>query len=310
MREPPPVVLKVCALLVVSAEFPEYFCFILVGLLLFLAALLAILGNTTVPGKRGIRSITKLGWLSGIVAVFGLAVATISINQTHKKENEAVQQREAAIQITTEANKKIGTLGKELGQTVNALAEANQLTEKLKRSLGAATEETAKSNARMVVIEKYLQEATTELSQSQRLTRSLKRDLAYMRTQMLAYRTFLQDLRNHADRSRETVMAQFVTLGPGKGWGSPNYVYSGSLLKLLGQCDTLLVGTHEREEKVSVDTGRATELAISGPPGFKQRLFLLNKSIDECRFKVFVESSPRIRSIKWSWIEERIEQIE
>jgi hypothetical protein len=65
-------------------------------------------------------------------------------------------------------------------------------------------------------------------------------------------------------------------------------------------------GSNVRYQIVMPNMTEHSEIAIIGEGGSSKRWAILNLSDTECDGKVYVESTPRIRSTDWSWIEERV----
>jgi hypothetical protein len=119
------------------------------------------------------------------------------------------------------------------------------------------------------------------------------------------YEQVLTTLRSQSERQPQQVMTQFVELDGGQ-WHAPNSIFAGSVVKLYGfGCEvTLLYGG--REEVIYARPQQPPEVMVIGAPGVPMRWAL--RSNEVCGGKVQVTSTPRGRSIDWSWVEERIAQ--
>lgn len=170
-------------------------------------------------------------------------------------------------------------------------------------------------------------------------------------------------IRTESIRQPQRVMSQYVELRPGCFWSAPNSIYGGSIVKLYGFSDIVIVtygrylrddgemeylisrcADHlryitpyrssrssfnryeyrmDQEELQNIKNelencfrGRArfdiaipssdghTEIAIIGESGRRLPWGLISLSRREDGGKVYVESTPRIRSEDWSWVEE------
>jgi hypothetical protein len=118
----------------------------------------------------------------------------------------------------------------------------------------------------------------------------------------------LEEIRKQSDRQPQQVMAQYVQLEGRRIWRAPNLIYSGSKIKLYGfTCDILLRYGGDREIIPAGEGGsRPVETAIIGSSGQGMVWSLENTTGEFCHGKVYVESTPRSRSIDWSWVEEKI----
>ncbi len=266
-------------------------------LITFLAALLAIKGGTWDENANGLKKITRVGYFVAILAAISF-FTSLFITYNSRKDSES------------------------------------------------QSEKLAQAVAKTSIIE-------SQLDQSLENEKSIREEAAWLRSSLEAaqskiegYKSILETIRAESIRQPQQVMAQYVKLYPRQEWIAPNHIYGGSIVKLYGFQDNVLVfygmetgyyyadkiqylvrqcnyegisNVHGLESclrgQVKFDIVRPernghSEIAIIGYSGERMSWGLLGLSGRRDSGKVFVESTPRIRSENWSWIEEARDSIE
>lgn len=263
------------------------------GLLItFLATIIAIKGGTWDNNRKGIQKLTITGRIAVIIAFLGFIISIITTHQT-KKESKL-----------------------KLKKLIKTLSYTEQIKIKVKN------------------LEKQLENAT-------------KRERE-IKEQLEIYKDILQSIRGESERQPQVVMAQYVELGPYELYLAPNLLYGGSIIKFYGFRSKLLLVYGNRFLNPSIVRRLASEvrrrlsyeeisesnsflfgnfneglhyhiiipsiighseIAVIGGSGIGMHWVLVNLSDRYCGGKVFVESTPRIRSHNWSWVEETISSI-
>jgi len=124
------------------------------------------------------------------------------------------------------------------------------------------------------------------------------------------YRSVLDQILARSDRQPQQTMAQAVTIKPGEKWNAPNLIYPGSVVKFHGFREDLILHFGGSTQLVPIHkvAPNPLEVAVTGASGQGMRWSLENISDDICEGKVFVISTPRVRSVDWSWNEEEIRE--
>ena len=137
-------------------------------------------------------------------------------------------------------------------------------------------------------------------------TESIKVKIIETEAQLRIYKEIVDEIRHRSDRYLQTVMAEYVQLYPGRTWSAPNRIYPGSILRLYGFNGKILLSYADIRQIINTDYDRigASEVAIIGNSGRGMRWSLTNLSGEFTHGKVYVESTPRIRSNERSWEEE------
>ncbi|WP_428661958.1 hypothetical protein [Runella sp.] len=88
----------------------------------------------------------------------------------------------------------------------------------------------------------------------------------------------------------------------------PSTVYSGSLIKFVGDCPgSLQVMFGDRVIQLpSFDYQKPIEVPVIGNSGWHGRVKIINLTDEHCGFKLYIMSTPRSRSKEWSWKEEKL----
>lgn len=167
---------------------------------------------------------------------------------------------------------------------------------------------TWQSNQESKVKSMQITEAVSNTREAKEKAKVLDEQLSTMEVQLEAYKTILKAVRVESERQPQQVMAQYVPLEPGQIWRAPNLIYSGSIIKFYGFTSGLLLryGSHRQIIPAGEGGSHPVEIAIIGRSGEKMHWSVENITRQFCHGKIFVESTPRTRSIDWSWLEERI----
>lgn len=127
-----------------------------------------------------------------------------------------------------------------------------------------------------------------------------------LETQLRAYKEILGEVRDESQRQPQVVMSQYVPLRPRETWTAPNRIFPGSIVRFYGFECTLILSYGDSQDVIppGARDARPTETVVIGRSGAEMSWRLMNGSDRPCGGKVFVESTPRTRSIDWSWVEE------
>lgn len=271
-------------------------------LVVFTAAIVAIKGGTWNKQAVGLQKITVTGYITAILALLGL-IASIIV--THRNLSD-------------------------VKDTSRKLSQSIKHAEDLKQQLSASMEIENEIRTKTIKLHSLLETAQNKIKN---------------------YESLLDVIRQESTRQPQQVMAQYVELRPLRFWIAPNNIYGGSVIKLYGFQEKLLVvwgryirdarelehfayecayvmasgeryNSHRSEtlnrcdrngleiEVVEPNRGGHSEIAIIGPSGRRLPWGLITLSHRDDGGKVFVESTPRIRSQDWSWIEEIRDSLE
>ena len=154
----------------------------------FLAALLAVRGNTWVNGKP-----TAIGWVGAIVALVGL-VATIAITRATHEEN--VNQR-AALET---ANAKLGSAEQERSELAKQLEVNATLLVKAEEQRKTVVDQVAQTNKELTTTRAELKTVTAQASQTNKELEDARADLKLLRAH--------QDQEEHARAEFEARYAE------------------------------------------------------------------------------------------------------
>ena len=255
-------------------------------LIVFLASIVAIKGETWNKKRKGIKKVTVTGFIILILALLGFIISAVDTHKTKLESREKSEKLHQAVENTKRAKDKI--------------------------------EES-------------------------------KMELLKLGIQLDSYKKILTTIGGESERQIQHVMAEYVTLYSEDVWIAPNFIYGGSIIKFYGFRGNLLIIygdeinrgilrefahmfrrslIHENDEYFFdrfssrgyfrfqlILTGMNryrdhTELAIIGNSGQRLRWGILNLSDRTNSGKIFVESSPRIRSESWSWLEEAVTSVQ
>jgi hypothetical protein len=122
-----------------------------------------------------------------------------------------------------------------------------------------------------------------------------------------AFQEIVTIIRDQSERQPQIVMAQYVTIGPRQIWRAPNKIFSGSIIEFYGWEEDIELHYGDSSQNVprTPYMGEPKKIAIIGNSGDDVSWSIKNLSAHEVHGKVFVTSTPRLRSFDWSWVEER-----
>lgn len=130
--------------------------------------------------------------------------------------------------------------------------------------------------------------------------------LSIMKLNISAYKEVLYEISSESERQPQWTSLNYFTLEPNQETQMPNKVHSGSLIKFIGICDKLVIRYGNREIEVpKFNFSDHIEIAIAGPSGKSYSWSIENLGEEECGTKIYVLSTPRSRSNKWSYEEEK-----
>ena len=153
-------------------------------------------------------------------------------------------------------------------------------------------------------VKKKLQDTKAEL-----VSANLKID--NLTSEIAIYKEILETLKKQSDRQLQQVMIQWVPLEPHQRWRAPNYIFPGSIIKFYGFREGIILEYNGIRKKVPEWDGRnPTVIPIIGHSGRKMRWSIYNNSSHYNDGKIQVLSTPRSRSFDWSWVEEKLKEIE
>lgn len=149
-----------------------------------------------------------------------------------------------------------------------------------------------------------------QLAEAVHNTQEANERVKALEVQLEAYKTILKEVRAESERQPQQVMAQYVPLEPEQIWRAPNLIYPGSIIKFYGFTSNLVLRYGSDRQIIPAGEGGShpVEIAIIGRTGEGMNWSVENRTREFCHGKIFVESTPRTRSIDWSWLEERIRQ--
>lgn len=138
-------------------------------------------------------------------------------------------------------------------------------------------------------------------------TEMLRGETKELRDELKHSKEITKLLLEQSDRQLQEVMAEYIQFPGKRVWHAPNTIYPGSVIKFYGfTCDLILRYGEKIETIRSGDGGsKPTEIVITGNSGHATNWNLENQNSEFCHGKVYVSSSPRIRSSERSWKEER-----
>jgi hypothetical protein len=214
----------------------------LAAIVAFLAALIALTGETWDKMSPGKLKLTKAGRLAAGLAVLGFVVSLFMVHSSN--------------------------------------GDARKASKQLQRTASSA------ENARQEV---------------QFLEAKLQENGALLRE----YKSLLNVVLGDSERQPQYVMDEYVSLRRGETWHAPNTLYSGSLVRFYGFACTLVLSYKDREEYIQpVRYSSVPEVAVIGGSGESMAWGVRSASGEPCDGKIFVLSTPRIRSAVRSWREE------
>ena len=133
-------------------------------------------------------------------------------------------------------------------------------------------------------------------------TDSMKVKLDSYEAKISAYQSVIQQIRDYTERQEQTVMIQAVNLSKGKTWKAPNKLYPGSKIEVYffeGSSLELSYGGRRQDLRRGPDNwARVSVIDDSG----EELDWALSNQSSSFKGKVAVYSTPRSRSIDWSWL--------
>ncbi len=143
-----------------------------------------------------------------------------------------------------------------------------------------------------------IQELRKTLNYSNQLTEQLQDKIDI-------YKETLNRISSESERQPQWAFLNFYIIDPQKTIVMPNRVYSGSLLKFVGVCEGLILQYGSREIEIpAFHYSNPLEIPISGQSGASYNWSIKNTSGNKCDFKIYILSTPRSRSSRWSYEEE------
>jgi hypothetical protein len=242
----------------------------------FFATVLAIKGQTWNDSKKGIKKITNIGLVIILLAVSALI---FSIFKTSRDNFNSIvdSQKIDSMRITiTNSNDTILQLKSIVIISYDTLISTNAL-----------------------------------INQAYDTINKLKGKIE-------TYEAILEEIHNESERQPQIVFAEYVNIR-GYGWSAPNRIYPGSIIKFyLFRC-AIELRYNDRVIIIPPSINEPVEIPIIGPSGIGYHWELRISEINEllrrpsdyeysnygCDGKVYIYSSPRIRSTDWSSQEER-----
>jgi len=129
-----------------------------------------------------------------------------------------------------------------------------------------------------------------------------------LKSKIDAYEITLGKISNESERQPQWTFLNFYSLRPHQTIRMPNKLYSGSLLKFVGICgECELVYGENRIIIPSFHYSNPLEIPIAGSSGRAFNWSIKSLNYDNCDFKIYVLSTPRSRSSRWSYEEEKNE---
>jgi hypothetical protein len=153
-------------------------------------------------------------------------------------------------------------------------------------------------------------ESRSELTLARNAAESAKETIVSLQSDMKRYEKVIQEIRDYGERTVQLVMDQFVQLQTGSVWPAPNKIYAGSEVEVFFQeGDRLTIEYEGQSQLMKRQADNWSRIVISGGSGVPMSWQVRNDSPGNFSGKVLVKSSPRVRSIEWSWIEERLKRL-
>lgn len=201
----------------------------------FLAALIALAGDTWNKSSPGRLKFTKTGKIAATLAVLGLVVSLFMVHASDRSSRKTSAQLERAASSAEHTRDKIESLEAE------------------------------------------------------------NRD----------YKALLNIMLDESERQPQYVMAEYVSLDRGEIWRAPNVLYPGSLVRFYGFSCALLLSYEGKQERIRPpEHSSVPEIAVVGGSGEAMTWDVRSVSGQPCDGKIYIVSTPRIRSAIRSWSEE------
>jgi hypothetical protein len=128
-----------------------------------------------------------------------------------------------------------------------------------------------------------------------------------LKTKIDAYEVTLNKISNESERQPQWTFLNYYTLRSNQSISMPNRIFSGSLLKFVGECYgcELVYGDH-RIHIPPFSYSSSLEIPIVGASGSSYNWYIIGSDYiryGDCEFKIYILSTPRSRSSKWSYEE-------
>jgi hypothetical protein len=150
-----------------------------------------------------------------------------------------------------------------------------------------------------------LQRTASSAGDARKEVRSLESRLQENKALLGEYKSLLNVVLDESERQPQYVMDEYVSLSRGVTWRAPNALYSGSLVRFYGFSCPLVLSYNGREEYIrQAEHSSIPEIAVIGGSGESMAWNVRSASGEPCDGKIFVLSTPRIRSALRSWREE------
>ena len=145
----------------------------------------------------------------------------------------------------------------------------------------------------------------SKLTNSEALLTTANDSIKSMGQQISGYKYLLIELHKQSERQIQWSFLNAYGIRPTESKVMPNRLYSGTLLKFVGNCDGLELRYSSRTLEIpSFDYSNSLEVPIIGTSGKSYNWSIKNTSYTQCNFKIYARSTPRSRSKDWSWLEE------
>ncbi len=159
---------------------------------------------------------------------------------------------------------------------------------------------------------KLLREVSSNTGSMKDTIQELRRTINYstqlteeLQDKIDIYKETLNRISNESERQPQWTFLRFFILDPGEKVIMPNRVYSGSLLKFLGICGGLILKYGSKEKEIpAFHYSNLLEIPIFGQSGASYKWSIENTSQNKCDIKIYILSTPRSRSNRWSYEEE------
>lgn len=282
----------------------------------FLAALVAVKGGTWDNNKKGLRKITLTGLASIIIACLGFLIS-IGVTNSSKKEADINRERlKQTLENTENAKKKSKGLEIKLS---DALKKADELDKKLSVTMENARVASEKARKLETQIEVYKALMVGIYAESQRQPQ-------HVMGQFVSLKPF--DIWPAPNRIYGgSIVKLYGFEGPAMVVYGPDSYRTREYFNRLRypqrhrstiryELDRIIEELKDesrgrmRFQEVLPNREGHSEVSIIGRPGEGIHWAIINLSSEENYDKVFVEYTPRIRSETWSWIEERLAQLQ
>jgi hypothetical protein len=152
---------------------------------------------------------------------------------------------------------------------------------------------------------------TTNATNAQRLIQAKENavqannTIQELKGKLATYEELLLDVKEITNRQLQMVMTQYVSLKPHEIWEAPNKIFPGSVVKFMLWESSISLEYGNVRQVIRASRAQTVEIPIVGASGEPHTWIIRNLSSTNVSGKIFVFSSPRSRSVEWSWTEER-----